>query len=58
MAQAPMSQPARPTRVNRKAVLVAGVAMRRSEAMAMIAPAPTQTPSSAAMIGWGSCAWP
>ena len=48
-----MSQPARPTRVNRKAVLVRGVAIRMSEAMAMMAPAPTQTPSMAAMTGWG-----
>jgi hypothetical protein len=41
MAHAPMSQPARPTRVNRKAVFASGVARRRSEAMVMIAPAPT-----------------
>ena len=46
-----MSQPARPTRVNRKAVFVFGVAIRMSEAMAMIAPAPTHMPSRAAMIG-------
>ena len=32
---------------------VRGVAMRRSEAMAIMAPAPTQTPSSAAMTGCG-----
>jgi hypothetical protein len=53
IAQAPMSQPARPTRVNRKAVLVRAVARRRSEAIAMIAPAPTQTPSTAATMGCG-----
>ena len=46
-----MSQPARPTRVKRKAHFASGVAIRRSEAMAMIAPAPTQTPSAAVMIG-------
>ena len=46
-----MSQPARPTRVNRKAVFASGVAMRMSQAMAMIAPAPTATPSTAQMIG-------
>ena len=32
---------------------MSGVAMRMSEAIAMIAPAPTQTPSSAATIGCG-----
>ena len=53
IAQAPMSQPASPTRVNRNAVLAAGVARRRSDAIAMIAPAPTATPSTAAMIGCG-----
>ena len=53
MAQAPMSAPDRPTRVNRKAVLASGAARRRSLAMAMIAPAPAQTPSTAAMIGCG-----
>ena len=46
-----MSQPASPTRVNRNAAFAAGVASRRSEAMATIAPAPAQTPSTAAMIG-------
>ena len=46
-----MSQPASPTRVNRNAVLASGVAMRMSDAMAMMAPAPTATPSTAAMIG-------
>ena len=53
IAQAPISQPASPTRVNKNAVLVTGVAIRMSEAIAMIAPAPMQTPSSAAMTGWG-----
>jgi hypothetical protein len=53
MAQAPMSQPARPTRLNRKATLARGVAIRRSEAIARIAPAPAATPSTAAMIGCG-----
>ena len=48
-----MSQPARPTRVKRKAVFVSGVARRRSEAIATIAPAPTQMPSIAATIGCG-----
>jgi len=48
-----MSQPARPTRLNRKAVFACGVAMRRSLAMARMAPAPAQTPSTAAMIGCG-----
>ena len=48
-----MSQPARPTRLNRNATLAVGVPMRMSEAMAMIAPAPAQTPSIAAMIGCG-----
>ena len=51
IAQAPMSQPASPTRVNRNAVLASGVAIRMSEAMAMIAPAPTQMPSIAAITG-------
>ncbi len=53
IAQAPMSQPARPTRLNRKAVLLRAVPSRRSEAIAMIAPAPAQTPSIAATIGCG-----
>ena len=44
-----MSQPARPTRVKRNAVLASGVARRRSEAMATMAPAPTQMPSTAAI---------
>ena len=49
MLQAPMSQPARPTRVNRKAALLRAVPTRRSEAIAMIAPAPAHTPSIAAI---------
>ena len=53
IAQAPMSQPARPTRLNRNAVFERAVPRRRSEAIAMIAPAPAQTPSTAAMIGCG-----
>ena len=48
-----MSAPARPTRVNRNAVFASGVASRISEAIARIAPAPAQTPSTAAMIGCG-----
>jgi hypothetical protein len=40
-----MSQPARPTRVNRKAVLLRAVPRRMSEASARIAPAPAQMPS-------------
>ena len=52
-AQAPISQPASPTREKRKAVRACGVARRMSDAMARIAPAPAQTPSTAAMIGCG-----
>ncbi len=52
-AQAPMSAPARPTRVNRKAVLVRGVPRRRSDASAIMAPAPAHTPSMAATMGCG-----
>ena len=51
IAQAPMSQPASPTLVNRNAALAEGAASRRSLAMAMIAPAPTQIPSTAAITG-------
>ena len=51
IAQAPMSQPASPTRLNRNAVFASGVASLMSDAMARIAPAPTATPSTAAMIG-------
>ncbi len=46
-----MSQPASPTRLNRNAVCACGVAMRKSDAMAMIAPAPAAMPSTAEMIG-------
>ena len=53
MAQAPISQPARPTRVKRKAVFAFAVPMRMSENSAIIAPAPTQTPSTAAITGCG-----
>ncbi|KAG0916435.1 hypothetical protein G6F31_021354 [Rhizopus arrhizus] len=48
-----MSAPARPTRVNRKAVRAAGVPRRMSDASATIAPAPAQTPSTAATMGCG-----
>ena len=48
-----MSQPARPTRLKRNAVLLRAVPTRRSLAIARIAPAPAQTPSSAATIGCG-----
>ena len=48
-----MSHPARPTREKRNAVRACGVATRMSDAMARIAPAPAQTPSTAAMIGCG-----
>ena len=51
--QAPISAPASPTRVNRNAVFASGVAILRSEAIAKIAPAPAQTPSTAAMTGCG-----
>ncbi|SUV85748.1 Uncharacterised protein [Bordetella pertussis] len=51
--QAPMSAPASPTRVNRKAVRAAGVPSRMSEASAIIAPAPAHTPSTAATMGCG-----
>ena len=48
-----MSQPARPTLLNRNATLAPVAARRMSDAMAMIAPAPAQMPSTAAMIGCG-----
>ena len=48
-----MSAPASPTRANRKAVLLAAVPRRRSDAMARIAPAPAHTPSTAATMGCG-----
>jgi len=44
---------ARPTRTNRKATLLRAVPRRRSEAIARIAPAPAQIPSTAATIGCG-----
>src|ERR1700722_3591151 len=50
---APMSAPASPTRVKRNAVFASGVARRKSEAMARMAPAPAQIPSTAAMMGCG-----
>ena len=49
-----MSQPARPTRLNRNATFAFAVPIRRSDAMARIAPAPAQTPSIAATIGCGA----
>ena len=52
-AHAPMSAPARPTRVNKKAVLAFGVPRRKSAASAIIAPAPAQMPSVAAITGCG-----
>ena len=52
-AQAPMSAPAKPTRVNKKAVLACAVPKRISAASAIIAPAPAQIPSTAAMMGCG-----
>jgi hypothetical protein len=48
-----MSQPASPTRVNRKATFARGVPSRMSQAVAIAAPAPTQTPSMAAITGCG-----
>ena len=53
IAQAPMSAPDSPTRVNRNAVLRPGWPKRMSLAIARIAPAPAHTPSTAAMIGCG-----
>ena len=53
IAHAPMSQPASPTRVNKNAVFACGVPKRMSQNSAIIAPAPTQTPSTAAMTGCG-----
>ena len=52
-AHAPMSAPASPTRVNKKAVLARGVPSRMSAASAIMAPAPAQMPSIAAMMGCG-----
>src|ERR1700710_1958004 len=53
IAQAPMSQPANPTLLNRNATLAPTAARRISEAIATIAPAPAQMPSTAATIGCG-----
>src|SRR5512140_298723 len=53
IAQAPMSQPPRPTLLKRNATLAPLAASRMSDAMAMIAPAPAQMPSTAATIGCG-----
>ena len=58
MLQAPMSAPASPTRTNRNATLLRAVPKRISDAIAMIAPAPAQTPSIAATIGCGQPASP
>ncbi len=49
----PHVTPSKPTRLKRKATFAFSVPMRMSEAMAMIAPAPAQTPSIAATIGCG-----
>ena len=48
-----MSQPARPTRVNKNAVLLRAVPSRMSDASARIAPAPAQMPSTALITGCG-----
>ena len=48
-----MSQPASPTRTNRNATFARGVPRRMSQAVAIAAPAPTQTPSIAAITGCG-----
>ena len=48
-----MSHPASPTRLNRNATLAEEVASRTSDAMAMMAPAPAQMPSTAATMGCG-----
>ena len=48
-----MSQPANPTRLNRNAVFASGAASLMSADIAMIAPAPAQTPLTAAMMGCG-----
>ena len=53
IAQAPMSQPASPTRLNRNATLAPAVPSRMSDAIARIAPAPAQTLSIAATTGCG-----
>src|SRR5438874_5367658 len=48
-----MSPPDRPTLVNRKANLAAGVHTRKSAASAITAPAPAAMPWTAAMTGTG-----
>ena len=48
-----MSQPARPTLLNRNATLAPAAASRMSDAIAMMAPAPAQMPSTAAITGCG-----
>src|SRR5258707_225165 len=53
IAHAPMSQPASPTLLNRKATLAPVAASRRADAIAMMAPAPAQMPSTAATSGCG-----
>ena len=53
IAHAPMSQPAKPTRTKRNATRERSVPKRRSLAIARIAPAPAQAPSTAATIGCG-----
>ena len=49
-----MSQPASPTLLNRNATFARGVPMRMSDAIATMAPAPAQMPSTAATIGCGA----
>jgi hypothetical protein len=49
----PLLFAARPTRTNRTATLLRAVPRRRSEAVARMAPARTQTPSTAATISCG-----
>jgi hypothetical protein len=53
MLHAPMSQPPRPTRENKNATRLRAVPTRKSEAIAMMAPAPAHTPSTAAINGCG-----
>jgi hypothetical protein len=54
IAHAPMSHPANPTLLKRNATLAPVAASRMSDAIAMIAPAPAQMPSTAAIIGCGA----
>ena len=53
IAHAPMSAPESPTFTNRNATLLRAVPTRMSLAMASMAPAPTQMPSTAATMGCG-----